>query len=423
LEERIEATARSHREEPTGSELGIAANIPDSGPTLSTRNSALILILSWKAASFLVLFLAVSLLQVDSRFPGTERITLGEGFDLLWTALSNTWDANHYIYLAEHGYARDLNWNAFFPLYPMLMRLLNLITSNSLISGLLISNLASIAGLYMFYLFVRDLRGERVALSSLILLVAFPTAFFLNLVYSEGLFFFLMMAFFYLLYQRRYGLAAFPAFLLPFTRPIGVICFVPFVLFVLTDAGRSAGLFSRPFSSDRLMTTAAAAPWHYTLAPLSGLLGYFAFMYLAAGDPFAAFEAQKNFVGTRSLEHLWDPVHFVRVLVANNLVIHDYTRSWLDRLFFLGFLLSLPFVYRRVDKGLFAFYLLMGLEPLSGSFLSYMRYGLMAFPLFIACAVYLEEKNAYGGVFAVAMPLLLVQALFAGMHISTYWVG
>src|SRR5208337_511720 len=75
---------------------------------------------------------------------------------------SQGWDSGWYYLIAKNGYSTQLNvYNqgnyAFFPLYPLLMRLLEYITGNYYIAGMVISNIALIiAGIYLFKLVSLD---------------------------------------------------------------------------------------------------------------------------------------------------------------------------------------------------------------------------------------------------------------------------
>jgi len=63
------------------------------------------------------------------------------------------------------------------------------------------------------------------------------------------------------------------------------------------------------------------------------------------------------------------------------------------------------------------------LNVLSGTFMSYSRYVLLAFPILIAAAMLLDGRRAP----AVRLPLLfllvMVQGLFLTMHALSWWVA
>jgi hypothetical protein len=92
----------------------------------------------------------------------------------------------------------------------------------------------------------------------------------------------------------------------------------------------------------------------------------------------------------------------------------------MDRAFFAVFLASAPLVWRYCDKTLLVFYLVIGLQPMFGSFGSYTRFLLLAFPLYIAYGQLIRSDRyllplVYAG--------LLLQALLLSLHASHHWVA
>ncbi|MBV8085426.1 MAG: hypothetical protein JO247_11490, partial [Chloroflexi bacterium] len=202
-----------------------------------------------KGAVFLLVFLAFRLLpffaaQYELNFvdPTYQQPDLAAAF--------STWDAQHYLFLAEFGYQPGNESNAFFPLLPALIRIaMPLFGGSGLIAGLVVSNLASLIGLYLLFVFLRDLYGRESALNTLLLFLAVPTAFFFSLVYSESVFLLLSALFFVWLYRKQYARAAIPALLLPLARPAGALVLLPFAVYYV--------LHERPLLSRRLFWVAA----------------------------------------------------------------------------------------------------------------------------------------------------------------------
>ena len=104
------------------------------------------------------------------------------------------WDGGWFSSIAQYGYGGgpgQSTWPAstnFFPLYPMTMRAGTLIVGGPAVWGVVVSLAASLAALYFLYELSRDLFDADVARAATLTLAFFPTAFFLNAVYSEGLF-------------------------------------------------------------------------------------------------------------------------------------------------------------------------------------------------------------------------------------------
>ncbi len=69
-----------------------------------------------------------------------------------------TWDGQHYLYLADHGYEPGLMSNAFYPLFPFLIHCFSfLLMKNTLAAGLLLSTIFVVVS--MSYLYSLVLNG------------------------------------------------------------------------------------------------------------------------------------------------------------------------------------------------------------------------------------------------------------------------
>jgi hypothetical protein len=381
---------------------------------------ALLLILAWKGATFLVALLAAGLLDPAYAFPERYDVTLGDAWSRLESALRLNWDGRHYQTLADLGYGPYPSLNAFQPLYPLLIRALNPLFGDSLVSGLVVANAASTAGLWLFYRYVRERYSPSIAGPALVLLLAFPTAFFFNLVYTEGLFLLLSVAVFWGLASRRalpLLVAGVAAFLLPTLRYVGVFIAAPMAVALLTQ-GVSWGR-----SMPRQLLANLLRPRTLLLAaPLLGFVAYLLYMNSQVGDAMAGFRAQEEFIGHKDVKFLLQPGRFLSDLFRDDLLLHDYVLSILDRWFFIWFVASLPLLWRRVDRPLFVFCALLGLVPLLGTFMSYMRYVLPAFGLFIAYGGWLSERRQ-SALWGVVLAMGMFQALLLSLFVLNHWVA
>jgi len=109
------------------------------------------------------------------------------------------WDGAHYLDLAKLGYRPGDSSCAFYPLWPHLVRWVAPLTGGNLVvAGLLLANLFSFVGALLFYRLAKLKVGECNARWALAFLLAFPGALFFQFIYSEALFFMILMAFFLL---------------------------------------------------------------------------------------------------------------------------------------------------------------------------------------------------------------------------------
>jgi hypothetical protein len=371
-----------------------------------------------KLAVLFVIFLAYSRLpfwtgnfQINFVDPAFRDSGLARAF--------STWDAQHYLFLSENGYHAGQASDAFFPLFPFLIHLATPIFHSSLVAGLVIANLASLAGLYLLFRLVADLYGKATAESTLLLYLAFPTAFFLSMVYTESLFLLLAASFFYLLFHHRLAWAALPAALLPLARPEGVLIILPFAIYYGLEV---LGVGRRPIAA--ALARIRPPELAFLFSPVLGGLAYLAFMRAATGNAFEMFEAMKGYVSAHSLSYLLHPLQLAQALGEWPLAIHGFTNSIIDRAIFLAFLLLLVPLFRRLHPALAVFALVVGvLNVASGTFMSYSRYILLAFPVFIAAAMLLQRPSVRFLRLPLAFTLVLVQGLFLTMHALSYWVA
>ncbi len=109
----------------------------------------------------------------------------------LLDVFGSRWDTGFYVSIAEEGYrfeGVELPSVAFFPLLPLLMRLLMPLLGDAVVAGILISNLALLAATIVLYRAVLDEWDEAVAERTVWYLSVFPAALFGSAIYTESLF-------------------------------------------------------------------------------------------------------------------------------------------------------------------------------------------------------------------------------------------
>lgn len=363
----------------------------------------IVIILIVKISILLAIFLAYHLLpfnvlghNANFVYPRNEIINYSKAY--------KTWDGQHYIFLAEQGYAPNQRNNGFYPLWPLAIKVVRpLLGGNSLLAGLLLANLFSLIAGVVFFLLVKNLYGDKIAYYASLSLLAFPSSFYFSLVYSESLCFMLIVLCFYGLYQQKYRLAFLAALLLPLSRPVGLLIAVPALVLLLRNKVKKFKAYFVP--------CAAVVGW--------GI--YLLMMKYYTGDALTAVAAQKYFVAGHSISNLLQPLTWLsRNFINASFVFHGFRYSILDRVFFVFVVMMLGFIYRFCNKELFVYALCFGLLPaLAGNYLaSYIRYSLLVMPIFIVLALWLKEKHYY-----VTIPMSVVQIVFLIAHSLNYWIA
>lgn len=305
-----------------------------------------------------------------------------------------TWDAEHYLYLAEFGYDKEVKSCAFFPLWPLAIRGGAILAGGSyVVAGVVLANLFSVTGWCLFYGILWRRYGGEVAWWGLCFLVLFPGSVFYQFLYSESLFFLLAMVLWRGIEERRYGGAVLAAFLLPLAKGVGVFCVVPIVwhwVVLLPERRLPAWDWLRRERKRALGWSPARSGelWFRSLlllAPVAGWSCYLGLMWHWTGNPFEGLQAQKYWGNTHAVSHLWDVFGFAAGFFEAT-GWHGFRGSLLDRMGFLLLLVCLPVIWRQ-GKDLLAWVYMLGIVPaMSGTFTSFLRYESTVFPLFIALA-------------------------------------
>jgi hypothetical protein len=321
-----------------------------------------------------------------------------------WTGFK-TWDAQHYLYLATFGYTPHLMCDAFYPLFPGLIHLFGfLFLRNYFLTGLLLSNLFTVTAMVFMYRIVREFYDESVAFNACLLLLAFPTGFFLGLIYSDSLFLMLATAFFYFEMKNKKGLYLLCAFFLPLARPIGILVMIPIVFKIFRE--------NRERKLEKISKV--------ILCSLLGLITYFLVMRIFAGGMMAGFEAQNDYRIGKSFYCLFHPIQwFLNNFVHVKLSLNSPGTSLSDRLFFLIYFILLIESWKWLPPHLWVYVLAVGLiSGMSGDLTSFMRYMVVIFPIFITMAIRFKSSLRY-----LAWGSAIVQILFIFLHSINDWVA
>ncbi|MGW3949898.1 hypothetical protein ACWEKM_02755 [Streptomyces sp. NPDC004752] len=147
----------------------------------------------------------------------------------VWAMLATEWDSRWYLGIADHGYAHELgvsfdhNNLAFFPLYPLLVRAVAVITPGSRAStGLGIAVLASLVAAWGVFAVGERLAGRQVGILLTTLWAALPVGLVQWMGYTESLFTVFAAWTLYAVLDERWLWAGAGACLAGLTRPTGV---------------------------------------------------------------------------------------------------------------------------------------------------------------------------------------------------------
>lgn len=345
------------------------------------------------------------------------------------------WDSQWFIEIARRGgywFRHDglAMPQAFFPLYPMLIRILTpLMGGRDYIAGLLISNLAFLGGLLALYHLVTERWGKGVAMRACSLLIIFPAGFYSSALYTEGLFFGFTAGAFYFAARDRWLAAGLCGMGAALTRNIGAVLLLPLAWEFVSRHGISTASLRR------------GVLW-LGLVP-AGIGLYMFFLHVTTGNALAFIEAENRW--GRGIHAPWEGVAQAvsnviqppppppeRSWVFHNAYRPPYRRlySALDLsavILFLG-LLFLGWRMRVLPPSFLLFMGVALLIPLSAPALRSMtplpsmwRYVSILFPGFITLSVLCEGRPVLERALWVIFPML--QGLFFLLFTTWNWIA
>jgi len=365
-------------------------------------------------------FLTWRLSLVLFTIPAFFLIPLKKGFSLLssgfsWDKLLILWsnfDGRSYLNLAEFGYGTPETKNDYilFPLYSYLIKNLNF-SGSYLITALIISNLCFFLSIFLFYRLIRLDFSAKISRLGVILVLIFPTSFFLGAVYAESLFLFLSLACVYFARKENFFLASLFAAAASNTRLMGIFL-LPFLAIEFWLAHKKK--IRSIFSDFRLI---------FLLIPPLGLIDYLHFQSLKTGNALTFLMDKPGFSPNQAINKLI-LLYQVFFRYAKMLIFMEHT----DPLFFtillefivgLGFLLIIIFSFRYLRPSYSVYSLLVYLIPtLTGSFASLPRYVLIIFPAFILLASWLDRQPQ-----KIKKIYFLINVLFTIIAVSLFSRG
>ncbi len=246
--------------------------------------------LDWGAIALVLVVKALILVFGAVAYQVGANYALDSWYQVL--EIWNRWDAPHYVDIAHYGYEATgdrQRWIVFFPLFPWLVRGLSWLTREYVLSGFLVSGIASIAAALLLQGLIQVDDSRATSRVALWFFLIFPTSYFLHIGYTESLFIALMLG--SLLAARRgyWWLAGLLGLLASLSRISGIIL-LPTLLVEAVHQG------CRSHRSDSLLQKLRSnQEWLWIALVPVGTLLYLVCNYLTTGDPFAFLIHQREY--------------------------------------------------------------------------------------------------------------------------------
>lgn len=375
----------------------------------------------WRIALFFVAFLSRYFIpEFGARFPYYNTVLEPTGLPNYIWGFGN-FDGVHYLKIAYEGYKAAFS-QAFFPLYPMLIRFLNVLPRDLSLdpryfvdpsffyTGFILSNLFFLGFLLLFYKLLRLDYSQKVARLSLILVLVFPTSFYFGSIYTESLFLFLTVWAIFSFRTRKYLLAGTLAGLASATRIIGIL--IPIIFLIEMFLNR------KKINAKELVNQVVSL----FLTPL-GLIAYMFYLNKNFGDSLLFLTSQSGFGAGRSAEPfillpqvVYRYIKMILTVEPKSLLFFNVNLELLFTLIPLGLFIIF---YKKIRLSYLWFSLLALILPtLTGTLSSMPRYVLVAFPFFPLLAEIGSKNYKY-----VMVGTVIIQIILLSMFIRGYWVA
>lgn len=299
------------------------------------------------------------------------------------------WDSAFYLSIIQNGYWFQPGYQssvAFFPLYPLMIGILEPIAGSYLAAGLFASNLCLLGALIFLYRLTElEFNDSGTATRTVFYIAAFPTAFFFNAVYTESTFLLFAVGSMYFARKQLWAWAALMGMLCSASRIVGIVTWGVVGLEWLRYHGWTLTTLHRKQTWENLLK--ALRTDYLNLAVICMIpLGLFSYMYFlnhVFDDP-VAFSTTQSAWGRQTVGPFTIISRDTQALFTGNIWTGQiWYHIALDlAAFFAIVAVSIP-IWRRLGASYALYSLLCVLVPISSGTQSISRYTLVIFPFFM----------------------------------------
>jgi Gpi18-like mannosyltransferase len=319
----------------------------------------------------------------------------------------NHWDAVWYLKIAQEGYTavgEDRFFIVYFPFYPALIALFQIVVRDYLISAFIVSGVATVVLGLTFKELVKLDYSEKTAQLAVLFLFIFPTSYFLHIPYTESVFLVLIVGCF-LAARRRIWLAASILGALACLTRINGLILIPALAFEIWGEYRERRQFN--------------CKWLFLAMVPAGFGLYLALNYFVTGDPLMFLIHQREH-WSRYFRVPWEGIWETYLRIDNPKRTDAQMYGVQELIFviigFVGTVAGWRYLRNSYRVWMAGNWLLF----VSTSFvLSVPRYTITLFPLFILMAL-AARRNWWLNVFFVVWSILYL-SLFITQFARGWW--
>ncbi len=358
---------------------------------------SLLLFFSWKALVLFFAYLATLLLPFKE-FPKSfiADPVFGRSLPYFVWIWSN-FDGFHYISLAKYGYT--VFEHAFFPLFPLLIKSLNIFGVHPVIAGQIISNIFFLGALFVsFKLLSIDKKRSSFLLFGVVLILL-PTSFYFGAVYNDSLFFFLATTSLYFARKRSFLLASIAGALATLSRLNGLVLVFPILFEFLSAKDKNPidtwNLTKLKKEIDReIRKLIPSEKVYFVILIQLAFLGYLLFTqinYESWTKVFSAMSVWNQDRITFPLQVFW---RYIKIIGSFEFSNYVYQVALIELFFVFLYIATLIYSYKKIRFSYWLFFAVSILIPsLTGTFQGMPRYGLHLYPFFLSLVLFLEHRS------------------------------
>ncbi|WP_169217591.1 glycosyltransferase family 39 protein [Brasilonema sp. UFV-L1] len=306
-------------------------------------------------------------------------------------------DVGDYINIAQNGYEarpfsvdRQANW-AFYPFYPIALKISSFFISNILVCGIVISNIFFLFSVVYLYKLISLDYNKNIAILTSTLMIIFPTSYFLSRPGPEALFILLVTSSLYYARKKQWLLSGILSALSVLTRLQGIFLFLP-LIYLYYQQYRNSKEHNWGILSVLLM-------------PVS-LLAFMLHLYFLTGNFFASFAIQKAW--NQDLSYPFRPI--LDYLLNHSLIsYYGWDLTLISIIFMLlAVILTILMLKNKLitwDYKIYTFLSMLLIVSRNTSQAS-LRFMLPVFPLYLMLSLLIQNKKfAYNYIFFIFISL------------------
>lgn len=372
----------------------------------------------WRAGLFLIAYLSVYVIpEFGGRFPYYQELLIKTGLPSWFWGFGN-FDGVHYLTIAMRGYLAEFT-QVFFPLYPLLIKLLVWLFSiktqlGFFLVGFAVSNLFFLFSLFLLTKLFRLDYSREDSLKAIILITAFPTSFYFGSIYTESLFLALVLLTFIFLRKGNFLAAGFFASFASATRILGFFLFFVIIIELYLKIARKGLSFK---GKKALIYTLSVL-----ISPL-GLISYMVYLQYKFNNPIFFLTAQEAFGAERNSQPfilLPQVVYrYIKILLTVNPQTPQFFNAFLELFFSSVVLFYLVIFFKKIRFSYWFFTFCAFLIPtLTGTFSSMPRYVLMCFLLIPPFVIFTKRYFKL-----ILLGFIIIQAILVSLFVRGYWIA